>query len=425
MKKRYYLSIAVTIILLFITHKIWILTGNGPIFNGYPFLIILICGYLLSLKLTSYLADFKNIQNQSRIEIVFLTVFFIMLFIPMSHINRDYISQKENRTLTQWKPFIEDSGNLNYTFGKDFENWFNDRFYLKSILYELNALTSLCDSHWETPRVLKGEEDWLFYKGDNSIRNYQNLDPFTKEELEKITRYLLSVDNYCKKRNKQFYFVIAPDKNKIYGEHYPNYILKQTPNTDSRANQLTNYISDNTNIKVLYLYDTLKEHKKENQLYYKTDTHWNHLGAYYGYNEIINTINKDFNNNLPKAEINSVSYKEFSGDLNKMLPKYLQAQKEFEPITNIRNINHICKKTKTVKDIQYCTNINNQYNLIMYRDSFTVNLIPYLSESFKNSKYIWKYDVDKDEISDKDIVIIETVERYLPSFIRRKPLEEI
>ena len=215
------------------------------------------------------------------------------------------------------------------------------------------------------------------------------------------------------------------NKNKIYGEHYPNYILKQTPNTDSRANQLTNYISDNTNIKVLYLYDTLKEHKKENQLYYKTDTHWNHLGAYYGYNEIINTINKDFNNNLPKAEINSVSYKEFSGDLNKMLPKYLQAQKEFEPITNIRNINHICKKTKTVKDIQYCTNINNQYNLIMYRDSFTVNLIPYLSESFKNSKYIWKYDVDKDEISDKDIVIIETVERYLPSFIRRKPLEEI
>ena len=94
MKKRYYLSFIVTIVLLLLTHKIWIVTSNKLVFNLYPFLIILICGYLLSLKLTSYLADFKNIQKQSRIEIIFLTVFFVMLFIPMSNINQNAVSKK-------------------------------------------------------------------------------------------------------------------------------------------------------------------------------------------------------------------------------------------------------------------------------------------------------------------------------------------
>ncbi len=219
MKKRYYLSFIVTIVLLLLTHKIWIVTSNKLVFNLYPFLIILICGYLLSLKLTSYLADFKNIQKQSRIEIIFLTVFFVMLFIPMSHINQNAVSKKENRKLAQYKSLIKNSGELNYNFGKDFDNWFNDRFYLKNLLYEINSLTTICNKNWQTTRVLKGDENWLFYKGENSIENYQNSNMFSENELVQITNYLTSINNYCKKRNKKFYFVIAPDKNKIYGEY--------------------------------------------------------------------------------------------------------------------------------------------------------------------------------------------------------------
>ncbi len=425
MKKRYYLSFIVTIVLLLLTHKIWIVTSNKLVFNLYPFLIILICGYLLSLKLTSYLADFKNIQKQSRIEIIFLTVFFVMLFIPMSHINQNAVSKKENRKLAQYKSLIKNSGELNYNFGKDFDNWFNDRFYLKNLLYEINSLTTICNKNWQTTRVLKGDENWLFYKGENSIENYQNSNMFSENELVQITNYLTSINNYCKKRNKKFYFVIAPDKNKIYGEYYPQSIKKVNPDTDSRANQLKNHLQNNTDINVLYLYDTITEHKKENLLYYKTDTHWNHLGAYYGYSEIINTINKDFNNKLTTDKIESISYQEFSGDLNKMLPKILKTKKEQEPIIKTQNENNYCKQTATVRDIQSCSNKESQYNLLMYRDSFTVNLIPYLSKDFKNSKYIWKYDVDKDEINNNDIIILETVERLLPKLTEISALEDI
>lgn len=77
--------------------------------------IILILSYLLTYKLTSYLADFKNLKNQSRIEIIFLTVFFILLVLPCLKINDEIISKAENRKLSPYVPFINKSG-INYNF---------------------------------------------------------------------------------------------------------------------------------------------------------------------------------------------------------------------------------------------------------------------------------------------------------------------
>lgn len=74
----------------------------------------------------------KNIDKQSRIDIIFLTIFFTFLFIPMSKINQDEISSQENRMLAKWQPLINEDREINYNFGKDFNEWFNDRFYLRN-----------------------------------------------------------------------------------------------------------------------------------------------------------------------------------------------------------------------------------------------------------------------------------------------------
>ncbi|MGN0192957.1 MAG: hypothetical protein ACI4CY_05490 [Candidatus Gastranaerophilaceae bacterium] len=89
-------------------------------FDFKLFVIILVLTYLLAYKLSNYVADFKSVKEKSRIDILFLTIFFIFLFIPMSKVNKDEISLYENRTLAKWKPFITQDGAINYDFGKDF-----------------------------------------------------------------------------------------------------------------------------------------------------------------------------------------------------------------------------------------------------------------------------------------------------------------
>ena len=95
------------------------------------FIIILVVSFLFFWKLVNYISNFKTLKQASRLDIIFLTSFFIILFIPMSHINKNDISIQENRTLAKWNGFLKPNGEINWKFGEDFNNWFNDRFALR------------------------------------------------------------------------------------------------------------------------------------------------------------------------------------------------------------------------------------------------------------------------------------------------------
>ena len=45
-------------------------------------------------------------------------------------------------------------------------------------------------------------------------------------------------------------------------------------------------------IKIVRLKESLLEKKKEEQVFFKTDTHWNEIGAYTAYKTIIENMNK-------------------------------------------------------------------------------------------------------------------------------------
>jgi len=386
-------------------------------------IIIFILSYLFSLKLLDYLCDFKNIKNQSRIEIAFLALFFLILFIPISNINREEVSHKEQRRLAQYNPLITKEGKINYNFGKDFNNWFNDRFFMRSFLISFGELKKFLNINWETKDVLKGQNGWLFYKEDNSVRNFQNLDLFSIEDLKAIADHLNKINKYCISKNKKFYFVIAPDKNKIYGENYPLSIKKIRENNKSRANQLISYLKQNTNITSIYLYDTLISHKNEG-LYYKTDTHWNGIGAQYSYLKIFDYLKKDYKN-LTKTEIIKGEKVNFSGDLNKMLPDFFKQPDDMNYIPKVKNLSYICNIDKYDDKINLCHNSMGLYNLVMYHDSFGEGLVPYFAQTHRSAIFHFKKAVEKKEIENADIVIFEIVERQLPKLTDKELSEGI
>ena len=391
-------------------------------------IVIAVLSFLLSYKLTSYLADFKTLNNASRMDIVFLVIFFILLFIPMSHIDtQSDTSEKENRTLAKYEPFIKDK-TINFDYGNDFEKWFNDRFAGRSSTIKIfGSVKYKLNSNYNDKFMLKGKDDWLFLSLNNSEKNYLNLDKFSKEDLQKAVDYLVSIDKYCKKHNKKFILVICPDKNKIYGEYYPDLYLKNISDTKSRANQLIAELKKN-NVDVLYLYEVMqnnKNNKYNSLLYYKNDTHWNHYGAYLGYIELLKKIGiKPVSVTFNEKEIHE------NGDLNRRY-SFVKKEKEEYLYPKIQKPTAQCtKKSNPKHDLTsghedvICKADNKNPKVVFYRDSFTGALLPYLQESFKTSKYYWTNQVRKSEIEDSDIVVIERVERLITVFANMKPIKE-
>lgn len=298
-------------------------------------------------------------------------------------------------------------------YGEKFEKWFNDRFFGRDFLVSLNSHIQNKLSTKGNEKVLIGKDGWLFYKGDNSLRNFQNLDLFTEKDLRQIAKYLSDIDSWAKKNGKDFYYLICPDKNKIYGENML-YLSPANPDEKSRANQLIKYLRENTNVKVIYPYEALHKAKKDGILYWKNDTHWNELGAYTGYLELMSEITK-------KHKLPIVKYKKLKmlqhlkGDLTAMM-KGIKEEPASYPAPVFAD-NAKCDTDLDIPEKRTCINKKLNKNLLIYRDSFTGALQPYLNNTFGKVSYLWRYEVSKNDFSklqEADIIILEQVERYIP-----------
>lgn len=349
----------------------------------------------------------KNVFHPYVADKIFIIVLAILLLLPSLRINHDKKSITENRILAPYPSFITKGNKINDKFGIEYDKWFSDRFFGRNELIKLYGLQK--NDIKGNLKVLSEKDNWLFYKGENSLRNFANLDTLNDNQLQRAASYISDIDNWCKKHKKQFILVIAPDKNKIYGEHIEQ-IIKVVPDSESRAMKLVKYLKKNTDAKVLYLYDTLIANKSNGLLYFKNDTHWNNYGAYIGYVAIMKTLN-----------IKPITYKSTStktnphGDLTNMATNIPEDNETVYIFPNI-NKTYTCNSLETTKGI-ICTNKHYTTNksLFTLHDSFSEALIQYYANTFKTVDTRWRYNIQKNDLQyikkNADIVILEIVER--------------
>jgi len=389
---------------------------------------VAVLAFLFSYKLINYLANFKLLQHNSRIDIVFLSMFFITLYIPMSYISKEETSPNEKRVLAKYPKLLGENG-INTLFGKKVENWFNDRFFGRRFMLSTEEkMKRLIEPHRGNKKVMVGKDGWLFYKGDNSVNNFINKSELSSHQMEKGTEYLIAINNWCKAHNKKFYYVLIPDKHRIYGE-YVQYIQKIRPDSESIDNQWVNYIRQHSDVNVIYLYDTLMQHKGSDLLYWKEDTHWNHYGAYIGYKEIINELAENYNIKPYevtkwKDEVNP------NRDLSKMYT-YGYRDKDVkykEPV--MANKSSSCESIdeEDANNTELCYNLKKKLKAFVLRDSFSTALIPYYAETFGKVKLVWRYDITSENLqeiaAEYDIVILENVARFIPKILNKTFPEE-
>jgi len=124
-----------------------------------------------------------------------------------------------------------------------------------------------------------GKDGWIFYTGDRSMAKYQKVDPFGNKKLSELQKKMDRLSNDLKKKGIALLIVIPPDKSTVYTRYMPNEI--PVIGEKSQLDRFVEYMKTNSSTTILDLRQMLLDKSRSQEVYYKTDSHWNSIGAYY------------------------------------------------------------------------------------------------------------------------------------------------
>ena len=333
-------------------------------------------------------------------------------------------SSVERRNLASFPMFSKD---VSY-FAQEFNKYYSDHFGFRELLTKLYfKIESKINKSTSYDDVTIGKDGWMFLGGikpgyteyGDPIGDAIHINLYSDKELEVFAKNIAQLNRWLKNKGIEYFFVVAPNKHTIYFDKMPDYIVKKNPY--SAMDQLLDYLYKNTDVNVIDLRPVLNKLKNKYQLYYKTDTHWNYMGANVAQFEIMKRIENKFPGLLVPYLLSDHEFKDLNfseGDLARFAGLEIVENNPY-PI-----FKHSCKQHNEESDkeaaIVYTTVCENQkLRLLVFRDSFFKALQPYFSRKFKTVTYIpgkisyqklIKY-IDKYQ---PDIVIEEVIERELP-----------
>jgi len=308
------------------------------------------------------------------------------------------------------KPAVKtEDGGLNTDYLSQLQSYVNDRFYLRQKLISVDRkLTGVLGVSGEDSVIL-GKDGWLFF--EKTLADYTDTDPMSNRELFSAASNVALMEEYCKKNGKDFTFIVAPNKNSLYGQYMPDYGVTATGSNAQRFHSLL------SQMEVSYVDLFAAFSQESEQLYFAHDSHWNSKGAAYG----ADLINAAFG-------VESAYYQgDFSylvahdGDLYGMVYPGVQ-DTELDGLYG-GELSFSYKGPSTQADaIVLQTEGGGGGKLLCYRDSFGILLYPYLADSYAAAKFSRLVNYDLTE--NADYVAIELVERNLRYLIQNVPIME-
>ena len=358
-------------------------------------------------------ADFNNTKACAVCAVFLVILILPSLLFPFIKSNID-TTNYENRVLAE-RPELDPLEIEK--FPALYESYYNDHLPFKNQFVKLNTWLELnVFKSLSSEKVILGKNNWLFYKNVNDcdpLGCYKGTNLLTEQELKQFTNVLVETNNNMKNNGKDFVFMVAPNKEQVYSEFMPNNIKV---NSDfSRADQLYEYLVENTDIKVVYPFKEMLEYKNDYQLYHKYDTHWNSLGAFIGTQQILEKLG---DNRIYLEDIEYTSKGNGPHDLANMV--HLSGMLKKQPDILIKNYHSdiIVEKVEESDDSFYqkfSSDINNNKKALVLGDSFRTAMIGHITANFSETNVYHYHNITAENFraSDCNVVILETVERYL------------
>ena len=365
-----------------------------------------------------------------KLSISYIAAFLLLMVIPTAafRLFGSWIDKTnyEQRTLAE-KP--EFSINEINAYPSSYEAYFNDNLPFRTQFIELDSLIKYFVFQ-ESPsdRVVLGEDGWLFYNPGgvhyNPMADYCGQSTISQEEMVQAAQKLVQARDQLAALGKEFVVMLTPNKECIYSDKIPAEYPKAAEET--RCDQLVAYLREHTDLSVVYPKEQLLEAIKdypEYSFYYKTDTHWNYLGAYVGAKALLSELGIE----MPELSEISIEKIDYTGDLAGMmgLTKYLNYDWDYA-VSGYSSGKDVQLEfigenfSDPTKYLGYTAKDADQRKLCVLRDSYTTAMTPYLTSMFSESVLLHRgiYTPELLAEIDADVVVLQVVERELESFLQ-------
>ena len=226
------------------------------------------------------------------LRVLTIISFFILILLPVLvfDFREDAVSEIDNRKLSG-NPFSEEAMTSGDLTG-NMEKYVEDRIgFRDKMILSYTVLNDRIFGKMVHPSYVYGKEEYVFGAG-------LNVYPCYSEYHEVFADMVLKIQEYCEERDIPFLFVFNPAKPAVLTEYIPAGMDYNREWVDLFLDALdrrgVHYV-DNTEL--------LRQKTKEGEVVFnkKYDAnHWNDLGALYGTNQVLETLQKE----LPQIHVN-------------------------------------------------------------------------------------------------------------------------
>ncbi len=274
----------------------------------------------------------------------------------------------------------------------------------------------LCMTAWAAEeyedRVITGKDGWYFYENNESLKDFQGTDLFTEDELADIRLRVERLKEICDDRGIELIILLAPNKEHLYPEYMPDEY--GSPASRTRLEQLCDYLGDEfCVVSAFQNLSAAKESRPEYCYYYKTDSHWNALGAYIGAQDLMTAAG------CPLPDLFTLEIEEQicpGKELARALDIELSAPDIEYTINGYGTFSTEEIESDDEKNyIRYYTDGAPSRSITIFGDSFSIGMAPYIGQNFENIYLHRTVNATSSMIDEEQpsVVVYELLERNL------------
>jgi hypothetical protein len=310
-----------------------------------------------------------------------------------------------------------------------FDLWFADRVGLRYPLiyagtnFHIGLLHRPLDRH-----IVFGREGWMYWTDDRDTTPATMADSrgklrFSVTEVRRIDSQLREAHDRFATCGIPSAVFVAPNKQSIYPEYLIN-VDAGRPAT--RFDALLEELSPTARTMVVDPRPTMRAGKRAHaplRLYNKTETHWNLLGAYYGYLALIEKIEQMVP--IAHRELASLDhYRMIAGPHpgGDMATRVLFSPWRFaDENVELEPKEPVAEEGQLAIDRAHFVQRNPQGRgrMVLFGDSFATMLVPFLARHFAEvHRYVGEqFDGAVIALEHPDVVVLETLESYAPRLL--------
>jgi GT2 family glycosyltransferase len=264
-------------------------------------------------------------------------------------------------------------------------------------------------------RVVSGRDGWLFLQEDrnDALGQHTGRVRFSPQDQESLATLLRERRAVAESHGCIWITAVVPDKEAVYAEFLPSEVapVARRPVHDFLE------IARAEGAQAIYLLDDLLAAKAQGDLYMKTDTHWNHRGAFVAYRAVCRELSAR-GLNLEVVDPRSISWIEqpVQGDLgSKLYPEIAEGKDVFPRLegqvhgvlvydNRVRNHGMVLiHEQRDRDDLPTC---------LVFGESFAPSLVNFLKESFGRVIFVHT-----------SMLVAELIERERPDVVLSVPTE--